>query len=69
MPRLFQPLAIGNPQWFRCPLGFPLGAMGLHLRTDEIARLGEILLHNGNYRGRQLVPGRVRRAPVPLGLQ
>jgi CubicO group peptidase (beta-lactamase class C family) len=55
MPRLFQPLGIGNPQWFRCPLGFPLGAMGLHLRTDEIARLGETLLHNGNYRGRQLV--------------
>jgi CubicO group peptidase (beta-lactamase class C family) len=56
MPRLFRPLGIGNPQWFRCPLGFPLGAMGLHLRTDEIARLGETLLYNGNYRGQQLVP-------------
>ncbi|WP_405063435.1 beta-lactamase family protein [Kribbella sp. NBC_01505] len=56
MPRLFRPLEIGNPQWFRCPLGFPLGAIGLHLRTDEIARLGETLLYDGNFRGDQLVP-------------
>lgn len=56
MPRLFRPLGIGNPQWFRCPLGFPLGAMGLHLRTDEIARLGETLLSGGSFRGQQLVP-------------
>ena len=56
LPRLFQPLGIGNPQWSRCQLGFPLGAMGLQLRTDEVARLGETLLHNGNFRGQQLVP-------------
>ncbi|WP_165956862.1 serine hydrolase domain-containing protein [Kribbella antibiotica] len=56
MPRLFRPLGIGNPQWFRCPLGFPLGAMGLHLRTDEIARLGETLLYDGSFRGEQLIP-------------
>jgi CubicO group peptidase (beta-lactamase class C family) len=28
MPRLFEPLRIPNPQWHRCPLGFPLGAVG-----------------------------------------
>ncbi|WP_152362303.1 serine hydrolase domain-containing protein [Microlunatus speluncae] len=56
LPRLFRPLGIGNPQWFRCPLGFPLGAMGLILRTDEVARLGQTLLHGGRYDGRQLVP-------------
>jgi CubicO group peptidase (beta-lactamase class C family) len=56
LPRLFRPLGIGNPQWLRCPLGFPLGAMGLQLRTEEIARLGETLLHNGSFRGQQLVP-------------
>lgn len=56
MPRLFEPLGIPNPQWFRCPLGFPLGSMGLFLRTEEIARLGETLLHGGDFRGRQLIP-------------
>jgi CubicO group peptidase (beta-lactamase class C family) len=56
LPRLFQPLGIGNPQWLRCQLGYPLAAMGLQLRTEEVARLGETLLYDGVYRGRQLVP-------------
>jgi len=56
LPRLFRPLGIGNPQWLRCPLGFPLGAMGLQLRTEEVARLGKTLLRGGSYQGQQLVP-------------
>lgn len=47
IPRLFVPLAIRNPQWHRCPLGYPLGAVGLFLRTEEIARLGMTLLIMG----------------------
>lgn len=56
LPRLFAPLGIGNPQWMRCPLGFSLGAVGLHLRTEEIARLGRTLLDGGRYADRQVVP-------------
>ncbi len=56
IPRLFQPLGIANPQWLRCPLGYSLGAVGLQLRTEEIARLGRTLLAHGRWQGRQLVP-------------
>ncbi|WP_020580069.1 serine hydrolase domain-containing protein [Actinopolymorpha alba] len=56
MPRLFVPLKIGNPQWLRCPLGYSMGAVGLQLRTEEIARLGITLLHGGQFQGQQLVP-------------
>jgi CubicO group peptidase (beta-lactamase class C family) len=56
LPRLFTPLGINNPQWLRCPLGYSLGAVGLHLRTEEIARLGWTLLDDGRYGGQQLVP-------------
>jgi CubicO group peptidase (beta-lactamase class C family) len=56
LPRLFAPLGINNPQWLRCPLGYSLGAVGLHLRTEELARLGCTLLDGGRYRNRQLVP-------------
>jgi CubicO group peptidase (beta-lactamase class C family) len=56
LPRLFWPLAIRNPQWLRCPLGFPLGAMGLQLRTSEITRIARLLLHDGVYDGQRLVP-------------
>lgn len=57
MPRVFEPLGIGNPQWQRCPLGFSIGALGLFLRTEEIGRLGRALLQGGQYNGRQIVPG------------
>lgn len=55
LPRLFRPLGIRNPQWLRCPLDFPLGAMGLQLRTSEITRIA-LLLHDGVHDGQRLVP-------------
>lgn len=57
LPRLFDPLGIRNPQWLRCPLGFPLGAIGLQLRTSEIARIAQLLLYGGVHHGQRLVPG------------
>lgn len=72
LPRLFAPLQIANPQWHRCPLGFPLAADGLFLRTSEVARLAETLLEDGLFRGRRIVAADfVRRMAtevvVPLG--
>jgi CubicO group peptidase (beta-lactamase class C family) len=57
VPRLFGPLGIRNPQWHRCPLGFSLGAIGLQLRTPEITRIAQLLLHEGTHDGHRLVPG------------
>ena len=54
--RLFVPLDIEEPHWQRCPLGFSLGATGLSLRTEEVARLGRTLLHRGAWQGQQLIP-------------
>lgn len=56
LPRLFTPLGIGNPQWLRCPLGYSLGAVEIHLRTAEIAALGSTLLENGRFLDQQVVP-------------
>jgi CubicO group peptidase (beta-lactamase class C family) len=55
MPRLFDPLAIHNPQWHRCPLGWIAGGSGLELRTEELARIGRVLRDRGRWGTRQLV--------------
>lgn len=55
-PRLFAPLNIRNPQWFKCPKGIDLGGGGLHLSVSEIATFGQLLLQHGNWEGKQLVP-------------
>lgn len=56
MPRLFEPLGIPNPQWDTCPRGHAMGGVGLHLKTRELACLGQLLLQKGRWEGGQLVP-------------
>lgn len=54
--RLFQPLGIGRLAWRRGAQGHALGAIGLSLTTPAMARLGELVLHEGQWQGRALVP-------------
>jgi CubicO group peptidase (beta-lactamase class C family) len=42
-------------------LGNPLPATGFELMAREWARVGELVLGNGNYRGRQIVPANLLR--------
>jgi CubicO group peptidase (beta-lactamase class C family) len=61
-PRLFEPLGI-DPAWDRDPLGRCLGWTGLHLRTRDLAAMGELLRCDGLWQGRRLLPeGWVARA-------
>ena len=55
-PRLFDPLGIGPAAWFTDGHGHACGFSGLHVSTDAIARLGQLLLQRGEWDGRQLVP-------------
>jgi hypothetical protein len=54
-PRLFGPLGIENPSWVANPQGISAGAYGLSLRTEDIARFGQLYLQKGNWKGKQLV--------------
>lgn len=55
-PRLFEPLGIDNPTWVASPQGISVGAYGLSLRTEDIARFGQLYLQKGKWKGKQLVP-------------
>lgn len=55
MPRLFDVMGIYNPQWHRCRNGHSIAASGLYLRTEEFARLGEMLMNKGVYNGARVV--------------
>jgi CubicO group peptidase (beta-lactamase class C family) len=55
-PRLFDPLGIGNPTWEASKQGISLGGFGLSVRTEDIARFGQLYLQKGRWQGRQLVP-------------
>jgi hypothetical protein len=55
-PRLFDPLGFKDPAWVMSPQGITAGAYGLSIRTEEIARFGELYLHKGMWNGKQLIP-------------
>lgn len=55
-PRLFQPLGIENPTWESCPRGVNMGGFGLSVRTEDIAKFGQMYLQQGVWNGRQVVP-------------
>jgi hypothetical protein len=55
-PRLFEPLGIDNPTWGTSPQGVTLGGYGLNVRTEDIARFGQLYLQKGQWQGKPLLP-------------
>jgi len=55
-PRLLEPLGIENATWGTSPQGVTLGGYGLSVRTEDIARFGQLYLQNGDWTGRRLLP-------------
>ena len=55
-PRLFDPLGIETPTWGTSPQGISLGGYGLNIRTEDIAKFGQLYLQKGRWHGKQLVP-------------
>lgn len=55
-PRLLEPLGIEDSWWEETPEGVTMGGSGFNLRTEDLAKLGQLLLQRGEWRGQQLVP-------------
>jgi CubicO group peptidase (beta-lactamase class C family) len=55
-PRLFEPLGIEHPTWETSPQGISAGGYGLSIRTEDIARFGQLYLQKGKWNGKTLVP-------------
>ena len=55
-PRLFEPLGIAKPKWDRSPQDMSIGGYGLYLRTEDIAKFGQLYLQKGKWKGKQLLP-------------
>ena len=56
MPRLFAPLGIRRTVWEVDPKGNTFGAGGLFLSVTELMRFGQLLLQEGSWNGKQLIP-------------
>ena len=55
-PRLFEPLAIEGATWQESPQGINVGGWGLYLKTEDLAKMGQLILRRGEWNGKQIVP-------------
>jgi CubicO group peptidase (beta-lactamase class C family) len=54
-PRLFDPLGIEYAEWEANPRGMSVGASGLHMTVDAVARLGLLFLQKGMFNGTRIL--------------
>ena len=55
-PRLFRPLGINNVSWLESHEGINTGGWGLFLKTEDLAKMGLMILQKGQFNGCQVVP-------------
>ncbi|WP_080056365.1 serine hydrolase domain-containing protein [Spirosoma aerolatum] len=54
-PRLFGPLGIEGEDWEVSPQGINTGGWGLRVRTEDIAKFGQLYLQKGMWNGKRLI--------------
>jgi CubicO group peptidase (beta-lactamase class C family) len=54
-PRLFQPLDITGYDWEKSPQGLSVAGWGLRVKTEDIARFGQLYLQKGKWNGKELL--------------
>jgi CubicO group peptidase (beta-lactamase class C family) len=53
---LFQPLGIENVEWYKYAQGNVSAAAGLRLCPRDLAKIGQLMLQQGTWNGKQIVP-------------
>ncbi|MDZ4290176.1 MAG: serine hydrolase [Prosthecobacter sp.] len=56
--RLFEPLGISGMTWEECPRGINTGGWGLSIRTEGLAKFGQLFLQKGQWQGKQILPAK-----------
>ncbi|WP_051625201.1 serine hydrolase domain-containing protein [Butyrivibrio sp. AE2005] len=54
--RIFDPMGIKRVFWESCPKKITKGGWGLFIRTEDMAKLGQLYLNKGKWNGVQIVP-------------
>ena len=54
--KLFEPLGIDTVEWVGDLAGMPSAASGLRLRGRDVAKIGSLYLHSGQWNGRRVLP-------------
>jgi CubicO group peptidase (beta-lactamase class C family) len=68
-PRLFEPLGIEGIDWETAPGDINTGGWGLRVKTEDMAKLGQLYLNKGKWNGKQLLPEKWVEEATSLKIQ
>ena len=54
--RIFTPMNITEVAWEESPEGINTGGWGLHIQPESLAKFGQLMLDEGRWKGKQLIP-------------
>ncbi len=54
--RLFGPLGIAGYRWYESPDGIACGGWGLYIKTEDMAKFGQLFLQDGVWNGERVLP-------------
>ena len=54
-PRLFAPLGITDYYWETCQEGIEKGGWGLYIGSEDLAKIGQLVLNGGEWNGQRLI--------------
>lgn len=69
MTRLFQKIRCREMAWSRCPKNYTIGATGLYVRTENVAKLGRIYLDGGVWKDERIVSEEWTRTVLERGYE
>jgi len=55
-PRLLEPIGIRGATWETCPRGINTGGWGMNIKTEDIARFGQMYLQKGTWHTKRILP-------------
>ncbi len=68
-PGLFKPLGIEGVDWETNPQGINTGGWGLRVKTEDMAKLGQLYLQKGKWNGKQILPQKWVEEATSLKIQ
>lgn len=68
-PALMDVMRFAEYAWSVCPEGHTIGATGLYLRTEDVAKLGVLYLNGGVWKGERIISGEWVRLVLSRGYE
>jgi CubicO group peptidase (beta-lactamase class C family) len=56
--KIFEPLGIHDVEWYQDPQNIDIGAFSVHMKARDMAKIGFLYLHDGQWNNKEVIPAK-----------